>query len=68
MKNDPFGDLVGLEEAAIYADFTTRHLRLLLHHGKIKGRTIGRDWITTKEEIDKYLSLTRKPGRKPKYP
>jgi len=68
MTNDTFGDLIGLEEAALYANFTTRHLRLLLQYGKIKGKKIGRDWITTKEEIDKYLILTRKPGRKPKNP
>ena len=64
MGNDPFKDLIGLEEAALYAGFSSRHLRLLLQHGKIQGKKIGRDWITTKEEIDKYLSQPRKPGRK----
>ena len=68
MTNDTFGDLIGLEKAALYANFTTRHLRLLLQHRKIKGKKIGRDWITTKEEIDKYLILARKPGRKLKNP
>ena len=66
MKIDPFKNIIGLEEAAIHAGFTTRHLRLLLQFGKIKGKKIGRYWITTKDEIDKYLSLTRKPGRKRK--
>ena len=66
MAIDPFSNLIGLEEAALYTGFTTRHIRLLLNHGKIQGRKIGRDWITTKEEIDKYLYLERKPGRKRK--
>ncbi len=68
MNNNKFIDLIGLEEGADYAGFSSRHLRLLLQHGKIQGKKIGRDWITTKEEIDKYLSLIRKPGRKPKTP
>ena len=68
MLNDPFRDLIGLEEAAIYAGFTTRHLRLLIQHGKIRGKKIGRDWVTTKVEIGKYISIPHKPGRKPNKP
>lgn len=68
MNNNKFNGLIGLEEGAFYAGFSSRHLRLLLQHGRIEGKKIGRDWITTKEEIDKYLSQTRKPGRKRKNP
>lgn len=64
MENDPFKELIGLEEAAQYAGFSSRHLRLLLQKGTIRGKKIGRDWITTIVEIDKYLILDRKPGRK----
>lgn len=66
MDSDPFANLIGIEEAAFYLNFSTRHIRLLLKHGKINGKRIGRDWITTKVEIDKYMKQERKPGRKRK--
>jgi excisionase family DNA binding protein len=66
MTKNIFEGLIGIDEAADYSGFTTRHIRLLLFRGKIQGKKIGRDWITTKEEIDKYLKLERKPGRKSK--
>jgi len=66
MVSDPFANLIGMEEAALYTGFTTRHIRLLLYKGKIQGKKIGRDWITTIEEINKYLNQERKPGRKRK--
>jgi len=66
VDKDPFKNLIGIDEAAEYAGFTTRHIRLLLQHGKISGKKIGRDWITTKEELDIYLNQERKPGRKRK--
>ena len=68
MTENLFEGLIGIDEAAEYSGFTTRHIRFLLHHGKIQGKKIGRDWITTREEIDKYLNQERKPGRKRKTP
>ena len=68
MNFDPFENLIGIEDAVVYTGFTTRHIRLLLKRGKIKGKKIGRDWVTTKAEIDKHLIQDRKPGRKPKTP
>ena len=66
MESNPFTDLVGLEDAALYSCLSKRHLRLLLKQGKIMGKKIGRDWITTKDEIDKYISTKPKSGPKPK--
>jgi len=58
-------ELLNVEEASTYSGYSQRHLRLLLESGKIKGRKIGRDWVTTKEEICSYLANKPKPGRKP---
>lgn len=58
--------LLIVEEASIYTGYSDRHLRLLLETGKILGKKVGRDWVTTKEEIDKYLATNPKRGRKPK--
>jgi excisionase family DNA binding protein len=66
MKSESFKNLITIQEACEYSNFSERHLRLLLEKGKIQGKKIGRDWITTREEIDKYLSTNPKPGRKPK--
>lgn len=59
-------DLVNIEGASEYSKLSRRHIRLLLETGKITGKKIGRDWVTTKEEIDKYLATNPKPGPKPK--
>ena len=66
MKKDPFSGLISIEEAAGYAKLSNRHVRLLLETGKIRGKKIGRDWITTQVEVEGYLKTNPKPGRKPK--
>ena len=66
MNYDRFSNLISIEEASSYSKLSKRHLRLLLEQGKIKGKKIGRDWITTKDEVKKYLSTNPKPGPKPK--
>ena len=66
MQTNTFQNVIGVQEAVKYSGFSQRHLRLLLEQGKIQGKKIGRDWITTREEIDKYLATNPKPGKKPK--
>jgi excisionase family DNA binding protein len=65
MESQVFKYLMTIQEACEYSNLSRRHLRFLLEKGKIQGKKLGRDWITTKEEIDKYLSTNPKPGRKP---
>jgi hypothetical protein len=65
MNHNPFSKLIGIEEAAIFANLSIRHMRLLLSSGRIRGRKIGRDWITTEDEVKKYLLTNPKPGPKP---
>ncbi len=66
MESEVFKYLIAIQDACEYSNLSKRHLRLLLEQGKIFGKKIGRDWITTKEEIDKYLATNPKSGRKPK--
>jgi excisionase family DNA binding protein len=61
-------DLITFEEAAELSGFTTRHLRKLADENKIWARKLGRNWFTTKNAIDEYLSTERRPGRKSKKP
>ena len=66
MDKNEFDNLISVESASRISNLSIRHLRLLLEQGKIKGKKIGRDWITTKDEVKKYLSTNPKPGPKPK--
>jgi len=66
MADDLFSNLISIEEASVHSGLSKRHLRLLLEQRKIKGKKVGRDWITTKEEVGKYLSTNPKPGPKPR--
>jgi hypothetical protein len=59
-------DLISLNEASIFSGLSCDHLRRLMEKGLIKGKKIGRDWITTKEFVKEYIQKEHKPGRKPK--
>lgn len=56
--------LISLQEAAQICKLSQSHLRLLVRKGDLQGWKIGRNWVTTQEAIDEYLSLGRKPGPK----
>jgi excisionase family DNA binding protein len=59
-------DLISLQEAAQLGGLSADHLRRLVERGELWGKKIGRNWVTTKEDILNYLAKNRKPGRKPK--
>jgi len=66
MTQDPFKDLINLEKASEISGLSSDHLRRLMEHGSIKGKKIGRDWITTNYYVEEYINNKNKPGRKPK--
>ena len=57
-------DWISVKEAAEYTGYTTRHIRHLLTSGLVEARKFGRDWFTTKENIDAYLVTNPRPGPK----
>ena len=63
--NDPFKDLISLEEASEISGLSNDHLRRLAEQGKLDAKKIGRNWITTKEAITYYMEK-RKPRGRPK--
>ena len=65
-KNDSFKDLISLTEASLICGLSSDHLRRLMEKGLIKGKKIGRDWITTKDNVMEYIKQEHRPGRKPK--
>ncbi|MCB8978609.1 MAG: helix-turn-helix domain-containing protein [Ardenticatenaceae bacterium] len=58
--------LISLTEAAEISGLSQGHLRLLAKQEKIWAMKIGRDWLTTEEAIQAYLTTDRRPGPKPK--
>lgn len=58
--------LISLVEAAAISGFSTGYLRRLLREEKMRGTKIGRDWLTTEEAVNDYLSTERRPGPKPR--
>jgi hypothetical protein len=59
-------DLITFEEAARLSGFTTRHLRKLASNNQLWARKLGRNWFTTVQAINVYLSADHKPGPKSK--
>jgi excisionase family DNA binding protein len=59
-------DLISLSEAAGLSGLSPDHLRRLVREGNLKGKKIGRNWVTTVQAVNEYLSLERKTGPKPK--
>jgi len=57
-------DLISLQEAAKLSGLSQPHLSLMIRQGKLWGRKIGRNWVTTKQAVQEYLARDRKPGPK----
>ena len=61
MKN--FDDLISLYEASDISGLSHDHLRRLAEQGKLDAKKIGRNWITTKGAIFKYIEQKKPRGR-----
>ncbi len=57
--------LISVQQAADISGFQRSHIRNLLVQGTIAGIKLGRDWWTTRDAIEAYLSTERRPGPKP---
>lgn len=58
-------DLIPLTEAAGIAKMTHEHLRLLARKGLLRARKIGRNWVTTRQDVLEYLRDESKRSRDP---
>lgn len=59
-------DLISLDEAAQFSGYSDAYVRRLVEKGKLWGIKIGRDWITTRKDMEQYMSQEHPRGRKPK--
>ena len=57
-------DLISLQEASKISGLSHDHLRRLAGQGKLWAKKIGRNWVTTEQAVQDYLSLDRRSGPK----
>lgn len=59
-------ELITFTEATRISGFSDRHLRTLASKHLLWAVKLGRNWFTTTQAVQAYLSKERKRGRKPK--
>ena len=64
-KQVDLDDLISLQEASEHSGFSQAHLAHLIREGYMWGKKIGRNWVTTEQAVNEYLSHRNKPGPKP---
>jgi hypothetical protein len=57
--------LIPLSEASLKSGYSLDHLRRLIQKGKMYGRRIGRNYVTTDNAIEEYKAQSPRPGPKP---
>jgi hypothetical protein len=66
-KDQPKVDeLISLNEAANISGLSHDHLRRLAGRGDLWAMKIGRNWVTTEQAVQVYMSLERHSGPKKK--
>lgn len=56
--------LISTKEAAELSGLTQEHISLLLRRGNLRGKKIGRNWVTTEQAVREYMARDRRPGPK----
>ena len=59
-------DLIPLSKAAEISGLSPDHLRRLAGQGDLWAQKIGRNWVTTEQAVQEYLSRDRRSGPKKK--
>ena len=56
---------ISLKEATKYCNYSQDYLKLRARQGKLKAIKIGRNWATTKEWLQDYLTKIAQPPHQP---
>ncbi|MGH7484174.1 MAG: hypothetical protein ACREMY_01050 [bacterium] len=59
-------ELISLSEAAAEFGFSAGHLRYLIARGALKGKKIGRNWVTTRKAVADYTRDSFKRSKNPR--
>lgn len=54
---------ISLSEAAKLTSYSQEYVSLLCRQKKMKGTKIGRNWVTTKEWVERYINKTKGNGQ-----
>ena len=65
MEMSKYKDLISLKDAGHKYGLSPTSLRIYILDGKLEGLKIGRNWVTTKEAVERYLK-GRERYREPK--
>jgi len=58
--------LITLAEASEMSGLSHGHISLLINRGIVWGVKVGMNWMTTKDAIESYMAIERRPGPKRK--
>lgn len=56
MQEQKINNLISLQEAEKYCDYSHDYLRLRARTGKLKAVKQGKSWMTTREWLETYIS------------
>lgn len=59
-------ELISLSEAAAEFGLSAGHLRYLVSRGVVRGRKIGRNWVTTRRAVAEYARDSFKRSKNPR--
>jgi excisionase family DNA binding protein len=54
--------LISLSEAAALYGFDQDYLRQLVHRQRLRAKKVGRDWLTTRQDMEDYIASRKKTG------
>jgi hypothetical protein len=58
-------DLLTLPEAAAIAGLSPVTLRVQVFNGRLAARKIGRDWVVTRRELERYMAEVSRTATDP---
>ena len=68
MEDDVLSQVISAREAARLLGLSQAQVTHLLRHDTMQGKKVGREWVTTLREVDRYKASNPKPGPKPRMP
>ncbi len=64
VEDDILAQVISAREAAEMLGLSQAQITYLLRHGTMKGKKVGREWITTTNAVQLYRSSNPRPGPK----
>lgn len=56
-------EIVTISEAAKILGIVPERVRLFMNQGRLRAIKAGRDWVTTRAEVEAFAKIDRRPGK-----